>query len=195
MQPGIKIVGIGGSSGPGSTVERALQVCLNAAKDLRADVRLINGAELTMPLYTARTEVIHQHATTLIREVADSDAVVVASPAYHGTVSGLVKNALDHLEELREDSRPYLSGRAVGCIAVGQGWQGAVSTLATLRDITHALRGWPTPIGVAVSSRTTMFGHDGQCDDTHVQDQLTLMAQQMVEFARMRQAHLISATA
>lgn len=176
-------------------MERALQVCLNAAKDLRADVRLINGAELTMPLYTARTEVIHQHATTLIREVADSDAVVVASPAYHGTVSGLVKNALDHLEELREDSRPYLSGRAVGCIAVGQGWQGAVSTLSTLRDITHALRGWPTPIGVAVSSRTTMFGHDGQCDDTHVQDQLTLMAQQMVEFARMRQAHLISATA
>lgn len=186
-------MGIGGSSGPGSRVERALQVCLNAAQDLGADVRLINGAELTMPLYTARTEVIDQHATALIREVADSDAVVVGSPAYHGTVSGLVKNALDHLEELREDTRPYLTGRAVGCIAVGQGWQGAVATLATLRDITHALRGWPTPIGVAVGNGTTVFGHDGRCDDARVRDQLTLMAQQMVEFARMRRALVNSA--
>ncbi|MFD3416340.1 NADPH-dependent FMN reductase [Streptomyces decoyicus] len=194
MQRGIRIVGIGGSSGPGSTVERALQVCLNAAEDLGADVRLINGAELAMPLYTPRTDMTNQHAIALIREVAESDAVIIASPAYHGTVSGLVKNALDHLEELRDDSRPYLSGRAVGCIAVGQGWQGAVATLATLRDVTHALRGWPTPIGVAVSSKTTMYGHDGQSFDTHVQDQLTLMTQQLVEFARMRQALLASTT-
>ena len=44
--------------------------------------------------------------------------VVIASPGYHGTVSGLVKNSLDYLEVLREDDRPYLDGRAVGVIAV-----------------------------------------------------------------------------
>ncbi|MEU6588541.1 NAD(P)H-dependent oxidoreductase [Streptomyces sp. NPDC046881] len=182
MQQGIRIVGIGGSSGVRSTVERALHVCLDAAKDMGADVRLISGPELAMPLYQPGAAVTDRRACALIREVAESDALVIASPAYHGTVSGLVKNALDHLEELRHDSRPYLSGRAVGCIAVGQGWQGAVATLATLRDITHALRGWPTPIGVAVNSTATSFGPDGRCDDPHVQDQLTVMTRQLLEF-------------
>ncbi|MFE7614797.1 NADPH-dependent FMN reductase [Streptomyces sp. NPDC057496] len=195
MQQGIRIVGIGGSSGALSTVERALHACLDAAKNMGADVRLINGSELAMPLYRPGADVTDRHAGALIREVAESDALVIASPAYHGTVSGLVKNALDHLEELRHDSRPYLSGRAVGCIAVGQGWQGAVATLATLRDITHALRGWPTPIGVAVNSTATSFGPDGRCDDPHVQDQLTAMARQLLEFGGMRQALLTSVRA
>ncbi|GHE35662.1 FMN reductase [Streptomyces vinaceus] len=188
-------MGIGGSSGTRSTVEQALRVCLDAAEHMGAEVRLLNGTELAMPLYRPGAEAVHGHAARLLRAVAQADAVVLASPAYHGTVSGLVKNALDHLEELRDDSRPYLSGRAVGCIAVGQGWQGAVATLAALRDITHALRGWPTPIGVAVNSTAVPFGPEGRCEVPHVQEQLTLMAQQLVEFARARQALLAPVTA
>ena len=72
--------------------------------------------------------------------------IIVASPAYHGGVSGLVKNALDYVEDLRDAKRPYLDGRAVGCIACAGGWQAAVATLTGLRSISHALRGWPTPL-------------------------------------------------
>ncbi|MFD0392847.1 NADPH-dependent FMN reductase [Streptomyces nogalater] len=96
-------------------------------------------------------------ARRLLSAIAGADGLVLASPAYHGGISGLVKNALDHVEELREDTRPYLSERAVGCVAVAHGWQGAVSTLAALRDVTHALRGWPTPLGAAINTSTARF--------------------------------------
>ncbi|MGA5193260.1 NADPH-dependent FMN reductase [Streptomyces exfoliatus] len=188
QQQTVKIVGIGGSPRPHSTAERALRVVLREARRLGAETCLIGGSELMLPLYDPREEMRSPQALRLIAEIASADGVVIASPAYHGTVSGLVKNALDYVEELRGDARPYLSDRAVGLLAVGQGWQGAVSTLGTLRTVTHALRGWPTPLGVAVNSEMANFDADGGCSHPHIQDQLTAMAVQVMEFACSRQA-------
>ncbi len=77
---------------------------------------------------------------------------MIASPGYHGGVSGLVKNAIDWVEELRADERPYFDGRPVGLIVVADGWQATITTLSSLRSIVHALRGWPTPLGVAINA-------------------------------------------
>lgn len=184
----VRVVGIGGSSRPGSTAERALRLVLDEATRLGADVRLVAGTELVMPLFDPRSAERPAPADRLLAEVAAADGVVLASPAYHGTVSGLLKNALDHLELLRDDDRPYLSGRAVGAVSVGQGWQGAVTTLAALRDTVHALRGWNTPLGVAVNTSTTGFTAHGECDDRHIHHQLTSVAAQVVEFARAQRA-------
>nr|AGZ94555.1 NADPH-dependent flavin reductase [Streptomyces sp. WM6378] len=137
-----------------------------------------------MPLYDPGGAPLSRPALRLIEETARADGVVLASPAYHGGISGLVKNALDHLEELRDDARPYLSGRAVGCLAVGQGHQGAVVTLGALRAVTHTLRGWPTPLGVALNSTQTGFTPAGRCDDARVEEQLKSVAEQVVGFAR-----------
>ncbi|MGW7330504.1 NADPH-dependent FMN reductase [Streptomyces sp. NPDC054840] len=189
MQQAVKVVGIGGSSRPGSTAELGLRVVLAEAARLGARVSLVSGADLVMPLYDPRVAACPPPARRLLDEVASADGVVLASPAYHGTVSGLLKNALDYTEELRGDPRPYLSERAVGCLSVGMGWQGAVTTLAALRDIVHALRGWTTPLGVALNSATAGFGTDGECSDAHIQQQLTAMAGQVVEFAEARRAH------
>ena len=109
--------------------------------------------------------------------------MVIASPGYHGTVSGLVKNALDYLEVLRDDDRPYLDGRAVGVIAVARGWQAAVSTMTALRQIVHALRGWPTPLGIAANSLTSTFAPDGTCDDEALTTAVGIMADQLMDFA------------
>lgn len=125
----------------------------------------------------------------MVAAIAAADALVIGSPAYHGTVSGLVKNALDHVEDLRDDARPYFSRRAVGCVAVGQGWQGAVSTLGGLRDIVHALRGWPTPLGVALNGKEADFDAQGECDDPQLRGQLATMGEQLMEFAEWRRHH------
>jgi len=58
--------------------------------------------------------------------------------------------------------------------------------LAALRSIVHALRGWPTPLGVAINSIRQTFNEDGTAIETNVADQLRLLALQVVEFARQR---------
>lgn len=67
---------------------------------------------------------------------------------------------------------------------MAQGWQSGVATLGALRTITHALRGWPTPLGVVVNTSVTGFTEDSTCTDPHVQEQMETMARQVVEFAR-----------
>ncbi|MEV6805184.1 NAD(P)H-dependent oxidoreductase [Streptomyces sp. NPDC051129] len=188
MDRTVKVVGIGGSTRAGSIAEQALRVALGAAQRLGAEVTLIGGAELAMPMYDPKEAVRSVRARRLVTEIAAADGLLLASPAYHGTISGLVKNALDHVEDLRTDVRPYFSGRAVGCVAVGQGWQGAVATLGALRDVVHALRGWPTPLGVVLGDGRIGFHADGCCTDPHVQDRLTAVGEQVMEFARMRAA-------
>jgi len=51
-----------------------------------------------------------------------------------------------------------------------------------MRSIVHALRGWPTPLGVGINASGGIF-RDGECTDPGVNDQLKLVAQQVVDKA------------
>jgi FMN reductase len=116
--------------------------------------------------------------------VRRADGIVLGTPGYHGGISGLVKNAIDYLEELKDDRRPYLEGRAVGCVVTAAGEQGAVVTLQALRSVIHALRGWPTPLGAAIVTSGIVFDSAGNCLSDKVGGQLKLVADQVLAYAR-----------
>lgn len=177
----ISIVGIGGSVDPDSQSERALRAVLAAAQRRGATSTFFTGRALEFPPYHSGA-VLPSFARDYVDAVQSADAIVISSPGYHGTVSGLVKNALDYLEELRTDDRPYLHGRPVGAIAVAKGWQAAAGTLGTLRQVIHALRGWPTPLGLTVNSAATVFDADDVPDDPAVATSIDVMAGQLLDF-------------
>jgi len=178
------IVGIGGTTRPNSTSERALIKALQAAERAGARTRLFDGAFLSkLPIYDPSAADASLEFSELIEGVRDADGVVVATPGYHGSVSGLVKNALDSLEGLRGDARPYFNGRAVGCIVTADGWQACGTTLSALRTIIHALRGWPTPMGVTFNpTACRLFDDAGEFTEPRDANQIELMVGQVVEF-------------
>jgi FMN reductase len=178
------IVGIGGTTRPNSSTERYLRIALHAVEGAGATTTMLGAEALRIPLYEYGRE-LEGPARALVSQLRRADGVILISPGYHGTVSGLVKNALDYVEELRDDSRPYFSGRAVGCMAVAAGWQAAVSTMSSLRGIVHALRGWPTPLGVAINSGETALAGDDDRQSQLVNSQIQTMARQVLDFARL----------
>ncbi|QBI20380.1 NADPH-dependent oxidoreductase [Egibacter rhizosphaerae] len=178
----MKVLGIGGGPQPGSTTEVALSTALESSRRAGAGIDRITGPQLRLPFYDPGDPERVPEARQLVEAVAEADGLIIASPGYHGTVSGLVKNALDYIEDLRDAEPCYLEGRAVGCIAVAQGWQAAVMTMCALRDIAHALRGWPTPYGAAVNRSQEPFAN-GACVDEAVSEQLALVGDQVVAFA------------
>ena len=185
-QTEVTIVAIGGSTRPGSSSEMAVRLAGRAAEEAGARVIYVTGRDLILPIYDTETTERSDQARALIEAISGAHGMLIASPGYHGGISGMVKNALDYIEDLREDSRPYLHNRAVGCIAVAYGWQATVSTLQQLRQVTHALRGWPTPLGATINAQTTSFLADGSTTDEAAATQLAAIGQQVVEFARMR---------
>ena len=179
-----RIVALGGSTKPMAASERALRIAGAAAAAFGADVRYVTGRDLLLPLYDTETDARSAGAIALVEALGWSDGVLLASPGYHGSVSGMVKNALDYAEDLRHEDRPYLEGRAVGIVAVAHGWQTAVGTMNQLRLIVHALRGWPTPLAVAINDAAGLIGSDAESSDPAVARQLHSMAAQVVAFAR-----------
>jgi FMN reductase len=180
------IVGIGGTARPDSTTEKALRLTLAEAKATGADVEIFTGNDIDLPMYVPGDTVRCAAAARLIAALRRADGIVLASPGYHGSISGLIKNALDYVEEMRDDALPYFEGRAIGLIACAAGWQATGSTLAALRAIVHALRGWPTPLGAAINTIGRPFNADGSAAESSTANQLNTLARQVVEFAHMR---------
>lgn len=179
------IVSLGGTTRKGSTSETALRLALEAAHAKGAKTVSFVGADLDLPFYAPECPERSERARTLIECLSQCDGVIISTPAYHGSISGIVKNALDYVEDLRRDVRPYLDGRPIGCIVTGAGWQGVGSTLSALRATVHALRGWPTPLGVTINTTEVRFDPNGGCSDGKVALQLSLMAEQVAGQARL----------
>lgn len=180
----LRIVGIGGTLREGSASEQALRIALNRAADLGARTRIFRGAELAqLPMYTPESRTDNTLAAELVAELRSADGMIIASPGYHGGPSGLIKNALDYTEDLRNDRAPYLTNRSVGLIVTASGWQAAVTALTSLRSVTHALRGWATPYGAVINSTEVHFTA-GHCSEDRVERQLQLVADEVIDFAR-----------
>lgn len=180
---GVRLLGLGGSTRPDSNSEKALQIATRAAEDQGATVELITGRDLILPIYDTESGQRPDQVRRLLDAVRNSDALIVSSPGYHGTLSGMLKNALDYFEDLRGDHRPYLDGMAVGCISVAYGSQATVSTLHNLRVAVHALRGWPSPLGAAVNVAAVQLDAHGGCSDDTTRQQLQTVGHQVATFA------------
>src|SRR5271169_1098665 len=167
------VVGIGGTTRAASSTERALRIALQAAEQAGANTFVFDGPFLSrLPHFAPENRERNEEQRQLVEMVRKAGGLIVASPGYHGGVSGLVKNALDLLEDLREDERCYLDGRAVGCVVTAAGWQACGNTLTALRRIVHALRGWPTPRGATLNTTEGIFDATGTCTDPRASNQL-----------------------
>lgn len=183
------IVGIGGTTRQNSSSEMALRAALGHAAAYGADTMIFTGADLNLPMYGADDDSRTDAVSRYIAAIRRADGIIIASPGYHGSISGLLKNALDYIEDMRADEAPYLDGRAVACIVSAYGAQAMGTTLSAMRSIIHALRGWPTPMAAAFSAVTPIFDSEGACTDPAIDNQFRIIGQQVVEFAQMRASH------
>ena len=183
------VVGIGGTIGGISSTERALRIALDAACKQGFRTRMFGGADMArLPLYDPRATERTEQEREFVNTIRQASALIIASPGYHGSISGVVKNALDLLEETaRDEARPYLADMPVGLIATAYGWQATGSTIAALRSIVHALRGWPTPFAAAINTQLTKFDDEGGSSDPAVLEQLSLVGRQVARFVPLAQ--------
>lgn len=188
-QPLPMIVGIGGTTRAGSSTERALRCALGIAESRGARTQLFDGPFLaSLPIYNPEATERTEQEAMLVETVRHADAIVIATPGYHGGIAGFVKNAIDLLEDTAKDDRVYFDRLPVGMIVAAYGWQATGSTLGSLRSIIHAMRGWPTPLGVTINSRETRFDDCGACSDPRVPAQLAAMVDQILWFTTGRTA-------
>src|SRR4051812_12830983 len=108
------IVGLGGTSRAGSFSRMGLEAALSMAEQQGAEAHLLDIRALALPMYEADWQVSDYPRPRVIEDFLElhrrADAFIWSSPTYHGTVTGAFKNAIDFLEFLQDDERPYLTG-------------------------------------------------------------------------------------
>ena len=178
------IVGFGGTTRPRSTSEKLVAAVLAEARTHGARTELFGGEALAgLPHYAPEHQTRTDGQSAFLEAIRKADGIVIGTPAYHGGVSALVKNAIDLIADLQSDTRVFLDGRPVGIVVAAGGWQGAGATLSAMRDIVHALRGWPTPMGVAATS-SGVFDANGQITDASIARAIASQAHQLTAFVR-----------
>ncbi|MPV87625.1 FMN reductase [Georgenia ruanii] len=187
-EPPIRLLALGGSTRENSSSEIALRIAADSASQAGAEVEFLVGRDLMLPIYDAEDSFRSASSTRLVEAYARADGIIIASPGYHGSMSGMIKNALDYAEDLRRIGRSYFDGLAVGCISVAYGWQASVSALQHLRGVAHALRAWPTPLGVALNTSVNSMETIAQDPTNHHAIQLTTVASQVVRFTQAMRA-------
>jgi len=109
----MKILGISGSLSKSSRTIRVLEVALDGAQKAGAETRVLDMRDYKLDFCDARPDFESYSPDTV--EVGSiikrADALIVVTPIYHASYSGVVKNLFDIVPS------DYYSGKVVGLIA------------------------------------------------------------------------------
>lgn len=181
-----KVVGLGGTLREGSTSLGALRRALAAAEEeAGAEVEALDLRELALPMYEPGRplEGYEENVKRLVEAVRGADALLVSTAAYHGTLAGVTKNALDFVQFLARDERPYLDGRVVGLISTAGGTQAASNANSAMTHAVHALRGIVAPLMVSIPQAWRITDENGDIEDDGFGNQLDRLGGLVVELS------------
>ncbi len=175
----IRVAGLSGSRRAGSYTRMAVEVALRGAAEVGAEARLIDLREYELPFADGGKPELVQHLEQLRREVKQADGIILGTPEYHGSFSGVLKNALDLMgfEEFE--------GKMLGLVGVAGGAMGAFAALNSLRDIGRALHAWVVPEQASVPEAWKVFEASGKVNDERVEARLLEVGRQVGRFARL----------
>jgi FMN reductase len=174
----IHIVGINGSLRPGSYSKQALEIALKQADQLGARIELLDLQVLKLPFCSgAKAYPEYPDVEYLQSAVANADGLILATPEYHGSVSGVLKNALDLL------SFDQLAGKVTAAISI-LGGQANSNALNDLRLITRWVHAWMIPEQIAIGQAWNAFDAEGNFTDPKLEARLGEMVQSLVRSAQ-----------
>ncbi len=162
---------ISGSPRPEGLTIRAVRAVDRqlVAADVATDV--LDLAQVELPTY--RGEPVAAVGLESRRRVRESDALILASPEYHGGMSGAMKTFLDYLtfDEVRD--------RCVGFIGVASSPHGGTRPVLQMQEVVTALWGRPIGPALAVSGVKEAFDEQGGFRDAQLQRLLPMFVDRM----------------
>jgi NAD(P)H-dependent FMN reductase len=141
MKNTFNVLGVAGSTRQSSYSTRALKIALEHVKKHGAEVRLLELSRIVLPLYDPSAPA-SKEVERAAEAIAWADAFILASPDYHGSMSGALKNFLDHFYE-------EFAGKAFGYIVASH--EKGLTVMDQMRTAVRQCYGWSMPYGVSIN--------------------------------------------
>jgi NAD(P)H-dependent FMN reductase len=107
---------------------------------------LIDLAKDPLPMYGDQAEQplqLGQNIERISKRLQEGDALLFVTPEYHGSFSGVLKNALDHYWA-------QFHKKPIGVVAVSSGKKGGINASTQLQHVILSLGAFPLPLKLLV---------------------------------------------
>lgn len=164
-----KILAFAGSTRKDSFNKMLVKLAAKGAEDAGAEVTVIDLKDFPMPLYDGDDEKangVPAKAQEFRKLVQESDGLIIASPEYNGSMTGVLKNAFDWASRKPAgELTSAFNGKVAVLLSTGPGALGGLRGLSHVRDVLSNLNTWVLPQMQAVGNASTAFDEHGQLKD------------------------------
>ena len=168
----LKVLGVGSSMRQDSFSTETLKIILNKVTKNGGDTRLLNLYSNPLPMYTAEyNEKLSgiKHAVELVNW---ADAIVLATPDYHGSMSGSLKNFLDYFWA-------EFAGKTFGYLCSSH--EKGLTVMDQMRTAIRQCYGWSLPYGISINSNQD-FNADREIINVQLLGRLESFARDLVVY-------------
>jgi FMN reductase len=170
----LKVLGIGSSMRQGSYSTAALNMILDMAKGNEAETKLLDLRQTNLPmLYTAKDDTHEIGQATELVEWAD--AYILATPDYHGSMSGSLKNFLDYFWS-------EFAGKTFGYIVASH--EKGLTVMDQMRTAVRQCYGWSIPYGISINPEDD-FNDKKEVINKKLWSRLDMLARDLVVYGKL----------
>jgi NAD(P)H-dependent FMN reductase len=182
----VSILGVAGSMRKGSFSTHALKLVLADAKKYGSGSQLLELREVRLPIYDPSrsvSEELYQDVNGHRENVLDSvtaainwaDAFVLASPDFHGSMSGAMKNFLDYFWQ-------EFAGKTFGYIIASH--EKGLTVADQMRTSVRQCYGWSMPYNISINGAND-FNSAGNPINSILANRIKMLARDLVTYGTL----------
>jgi azobenzene reductase len=176
----LKVLGVGSSMRENSYGTKALKFVLDMTKKYDTEIHLLNLRETKLPLFdpdgsTEEDTLLSDELRKITDYVIWADAFVLVSPDYHGSMSGVMKNFLDHFWE-------EFAGKTFGYVCTSH--EKGLTAMDQMRTAIRQCYGWSLPYGISINGELD-FNTKGEIINDLLVKRLDMLAHDLITYGRL----------
>jgi NAD(P)H-dependent FMN reductase len=178
----VNVLGVAGSMRQQSYSSCVLKMVLEEAKKYNADINMLELRKINLPLYdpseirsdefSSNNNNVLERITTALRR---ADIFVLASPDYHGSMSGAMKNFLDYFWE-------EFAGKTFGYIIASH--EKGLTVADQMRTAVRQCYGWSMPYNISINGEKD-FDSKGNLVNSALAKRIKMLARDLVTYGTL----------
>jgi NAD(P)H-dependent FMN reductase len=180
----VNVLGVAGSMRQQSYSTRALKMVLEEAKKYNAESYMLELRKINLPLYdpseiTPDEFSSNNNDTNVLETITTSlrwaDVFVLASPDYHGSMSGGMKNFLDYFWEV-------FAGKTFGYVVASH--EKGLTVADQMRTAVRQCYGWSMPYNISINGERD-FDSTGNLVNSALAKRIKMLARDLVTYGTL----------
>lgn len=180
-----KIIALAGSLRKDSFHQKLINEAARFALESGAEVEMIKLADLAIPMFDEDLEA--QGTPAGVQQLKDklraADGILLASPEYNGSITAVLKNAIDWASRTEQGAEPAFANKVTALYAASPGGLGGLRGLNHVRDILSGIGSLVLANQLAVPAIHTLLDDNGRISDPATAEKVASLAQQLVSVA------------